>query len=143
MVFKLDILGACLSGADLKSLRYPLWNSNPLLLREKIPVLSSLQTVVLCAGCGVNGEIVFQPLLPAYRWAFSPCLYVEAQPGFIFFFRESCSTCSCRFCLWEKVSLGPSYVTILNQNWDHLSAIHYCVFTDLNHPYMMGLFCSH
>lgn len=89
MDFELDILGACLSGADLKSLRYLLWSSNPLLLREKkVPVLSSLQTVGLRAGCGVNGEIVFQPLLPAYMWAFSPCLYVEAQPGFIFFFQR-------------------------------------------------------
>lgn len=43
----------------------------PLLLREKLQVLSSPRPRVTALGGGACGEIVSQPFLPASMWAFS------------------------------------------------------------------------
>lgn len=68
---KLDVWGAHLSGAGLKSWGADGW-FKPLLLREKLKVLSSLLTVGHhCVGGGVYGETMSQPLLPASVWVFS------------------------------------------------------------------------
>lgn len=48
-----------------------MWCSNPLLLREKLWVLSSLPIVGRHTRDGVYGEIVSQPLLPALVWSCS------------------------------------------------------------------------
>lgn len=67
---KLDILGFHPSGAGLKKLGYLMWGSHPLLPREKLGVMSSLQILHHCAGGGVCDEIVSQPPLPVLMWVF-------------------------------------------------------------------------
>lgn len=69
----LDVLVVPLSGAGLKSWGCPVWDSNSLLLREKLRVVSSFPTVGCRGRVGFYGRTVSLPLLPTSLWAFS-CL---------------------------------------------------------------------
>lgn len=93
--------------------------SNPLLIREKLEVVSFLQIVGHCTRAGVYGKIVSQPLLPTLTWVFSlifpVCKSSSASFGG-FYFREIflCLAVDSA-CPWEEVTTGSSYVAILNQ----------------------------
>ena len=79
-------------------------------------VLSSLLTVGCCTGSGVDGGIVSQPPLPASKRAFSSLLLSLSQFLGFFFQRKLFPTAVDSMYWWEKVSSGPSYVTILNHD---------------------------
>ena len=55
----------------------PVWGSSPLLLREKLRVVSSLPILGLHAKGVVYGKILSQPLLPVLMWVFPPLSDVE------------------------------------------------------------------
>lgn len=86
-------------------------------LREKLRVVSSLLPVCCCTKGEVYEQTVsvsstyfsvsFFFFPPSFAWCVG---FAQLVSGFL-------SICGCRFvCLWEEVSLGASYVAILNQN---------------------------
>lgn len=95
---KPHVLGTCLLGTGLKiwSVWYGVWTVHS--LGRSSGFINSLLVVGRCAEGVVYGEIVSQPILPSSMWP-SSCwpMYRSCSASFQLFFRENCSTCSCRF----------------------------------------------
>ena len=113
----LDVLGAHLSGAGLKSCQ--VWGSDPLLLREKLGVVSFLLTVGHRSRDGVFSKILSQPLLPVLMWGFLVAHCVGVSQLVLWFLSEEIVLYVAVYsvCLWEEVSSGSSYFTMLNHNF--------------------------
>ena len=93
-----------------------MWGSNPLFLREKLWVLSSLLIVGHCARDGVYGVPASPTCFNVVFSLFARCVVV-IQPAFRFFKEEIVPYVAVdSVCPWEEVSSGSSYVTILNWN---------------------------
>lgn len=90
---------------------------NPLVLRKKLQVLDSLPIVYHHAGFGVYGEIIV-PAFPTHYDAVSPLICPLWRCCSARFFSEEFVPCIAvgLVCLWEDVSLGSSYVPVLNQS---------------------------
>ena len=97
LAFKLDVLGAYLSGADLKS-----WcarsGAQILCSSERLCVGSSLMIEGHYTQGEVYGEIVSQPLQTFLVWVFVICLICRSySANFLVSLRGNCSVCSIKF----------------------------------------------
>lgn len=82
-----------------------MWGPNPSLLRQKLSIVSSL----LLLGCDTQGFMVRLCLSLSFNVGFfSFAQHVEVTYLVLGFFQRRL------FCMWEGVSPGSSYVTILN-----------------------------
>lgn len=94
-------------------------DSNALVLWKKFGFLTCLQIVCYCVGCGVNDEIVAQPLL-CFRvgfFFFPPNLpnVRDLSGSFGVSSRGHCSFPSCRFGVsYEREKFRSLLVVILN-----------------------------
>ena len=84
-----------------------MWSLNPLFLREKLWVLSSLSVMGCHGGHGIYDKIVSQPLLLLwYSFLLVYLMCVVIQPAFsFFFFKEKIVPYVAvdSVCLWEEV----------------------------------------
>lgn len=88
-----------------------MWVMNPLLLREKLWVLSFCPIASCHTKGRVLGKIMSQSVLPVLMW-FPPGFpdVIGTLPQFLgLSFGRNCSIFTVDFvCLWEEVSLGSS-----------------------------------
>ena len=82
---------------------------------RSVVLLRSLLIVGCHTGGGFFCETVFLPLLHVWMWPFCPVLWSSCSASSQVLFRENCSVWAVDLlCLWEEVSSGSSYSTILN-----------------------------
>lgn len=99
LVFKARFFGAHLSGAGFIS--WGAQGSNPLLLREKLWVLSSLLIVGHCNRDGFHGKIVSQTLLPTLMSDFLHSSNAqESLRQLLGFFQRKLFCITCKFGLF-------------------------------------------
>ena len=93
-------------------------DSNPLLLREKLGVLSSLPILGHHSGGWVYSKIVSRPLLLNSSGIFLVCPVCRSHSAsFWSFFRGIVPYVAVEsVCLWEEASLESSYIASLSQN---------------------------